>query len=102
MPVGEIGGVDDDEDVIVGAVALHRMRFIHPGAPGIGAEQDDLLDVAAFLEVGACAIERIGKLLLNDLDGAGEFTLFLLREMFEARLHEPSIGERGGDVYSHN
>ncbi|MCY1304429.1 hypothetical protein D9M70_541830 [compost metagenome] len=88
----ELLRIDDNEDVVVGAVTLHRMRFIDPRSAGVGTEQDNLQDPAAFLEVGRATLERIGKLLVDDLHNAGKLALFLLGKMFEARFHIQPIG----------
>jgi hypothetical protein len=46
------------------------VRFIDPGATGVGAEQDDFEDSAFFLEVGRAAAERVRELFVNKFDDA--------------------------------
>lgn len=57
--VAELAVTDDDQEVKIGPVALHREGLVDPPTLGVGAEQDDLQDAAALLEFGRTFLQRI-------------------------------------------
>jgi hypothetical protein len=65
--VAELAVVDDDQKIEIGAIAFHGEGLVDPAALGIGAEQDDLQNPAALLELGRALLQRILELLMQDL-----------------------------------
>ena len=95
----EFAIVDDDQEIEIRAIPFHGEGFIDPSALGVGAEQNDLQDSAALLEIGRALFQRILELLVEDFENPAEFSLFAKRHMFKRRFHKQSIGERSNIVY---
>ncbi|CDZ36992.1 Hypothetical protein NGAL_HAMBI1146_21430 [Neorhizobium galegae bv. officinalis] len=91
--------VDDNQQIEVGAIALHGERLVDPAALGIGAEQDDFQDPAALLELGRALFQGVLEFLVQDFQDPAELSLFARWYMIERRFHEQSIGERSGTVH---
>ncbi len=63
------------------------MRLVDKRARAKRTEQDDLENASALLEVGCAFIQRILKLLVQDLERTGELSLLSMRNMIEGGFH---------------
>lgn len=77
--LAELAVVDYDQEIEIGAIPLHGEGFIHPSALGVGAEQKNLQDPAALLEVGRAFLQRVLEFLMQDFEDPAELSMLAKR-----------------------
>lgn len=88
--IGEALGVDDDEQVVVGAIAA--LAIVDPVAARVRSEQDQLEDAAVPVPVGEFGLQGLVELLEEDLRDAVELAAFGIWQMVEAvRVHRTDL-----------
>lgn len=80
--VGELLVIDDDEQVIVGDVAADGI--IDPVAPRVRAKQGDLEDASLPLERLGTQLDRVFKLLEQDLLDQRQLRALGIRQMIKS------------------
>jgi len=86
MLIGKPLGVDDDEEIIIGAVAA--LAVLDPIPARIGAEEDQLEDSALPVLVGEPGLLRIFEFIEDDAGDPFQLAALVVRQMGEA------VGER--------
>jgi hypothetical protein len=83
--VGHRFVIDHDEDVVIRKIAAAAV--LHPVAPGMGAEQDELQDPPLLTLGREFALHRFLELVEQDAHDAVEFAALAERQMVEALAH---------------
>src|SRR3546814_15142455 len=81
--VGQALVVHDDQQIIVGLIALGGVRLIDPAAAGIAAIENDLRNAALALPVLSSERQRLVAFLETALQDQFELALLLRRELIE-------------------
>ena len=84
--VGQLGLVDDDQEVEVGLVALGGVRLVDPAAPRVAAVEDDLADPRLAAVAGRLGI-RILELLEQERHHPLELAPLRVGQMIEVGTH---------------
>lgn len=85
--VTEFVVIDDHQQIEIRSISLHRERFIDPATFCIGPKEDDLEDPPPLFEVCRPFFQGVLKLLMQDFQGTGQFSLLLRRDVIEGGFH---------------
>jgi hypothetical protein len=81
--LAELAVVDDDQQIKIGPIALHREGLIDPSTLGVGAEQQNLQDPATLLEFSRTILQRILEFLMQNFQNAANLALLAKWHMVE-------------------